>query len=174
MDEFVADWQALAQCASLVEQKAGLDALYRRYHEHVLHVVAARLGEEAVKQDLVDDLAQQVWLRLSGTEELLLLKYGDYRGSLRGFLGLLARWEVQLYHRKVHRQKPRQVPLRGHDAPDPRVELGILQAAWEEFLARRSARDREFVQTESQAGRTDRERSRANQRRMERLVEKWL
>jgi hypothetical protein len=43
MDDFIADWQALAQCEPLVDQKAGLDALYRRYYERLFDKWSSRL-----------------------------------------------------------------------------------------------------------------------------------
>jgi len=168
-DESVSDWPVVQQC--LAGLSAGWDVLYRRYHGYVVQVVAARLPWGAVKQDLVDDIAHEVWVKLYANPNRLRM-YDPARGSLRAFLFWLACYEAQLYRRRVRLHKLRLVPLGAYTPPDLRTDFDLLWVEWNEFLSTCSAGDREFVSRQSKPGRASRRRHPAEQKRSERLRKK--
>jgi DNA-directed RNA polymerase specialized sigma24 family protein len=142
MSERHDDYALVQRC--LAGDEEAWARLYRRFHPHLLRVVARmlRCRDDA---ELVEEIAHQVWFALVVGDGRRLRAYDPGRASLETFLNTLARRAV-IDHRRLlcrggarqRRLEPRHGARRGQPLP---------LAAWlAEFAGRLSERERLFFE----------------------------
>jgi DNA-directed RNA polymerase specialized sigma24 family protein len=157
----------------LAGDPAAIDRLIRRCHPRVLAVVTRRLGARHRDGELPAELAQRFWCWLVGRGWDPLGRFDPRLGSIDAYLGGLARGRVRAFFRQLRRVRCREARLAGATAgpagPDWPVRLTV-----EEFSARLSPCEREYLRVELLGGRGARFSPAHRHKLAGRIRRKWL
>jgi hypothetical protein len=104
------------------------------------------LGSRRFDEDLIQEIAQEIWLTLLRNNCRRLRSFRPERGTLQAFLNARAKQEILRRNRQVrnHRQLP--VAIDNYE-PDRREDDWLVGALLEEFLETLTPRERFFVQS---------------------------
>ena len=117
----------------------------------MLLAIRILLGQNAVRQDLVDEIAAKVWFAVIDREGQLLARFDAERACrLSTFLAGLARNEISRHFRAERRRNIRETQVCRHRermASDSHWEsISGLSTAVKEFLATLTPSEREYCE----------------------------
>jgi DNA-directed RNA polymerase specialized sigma24 family protein len=131
--------------ACLNANQRAWDQLYKQYNPWLLLLAGRLLGGRA-RQDLVEDIAANVWFALVEAEGLR--GFDPQRGSLAGYLSALVRRQVQRHRRLERSCQPHVLLGTGERLADPASLSGASILLWDDFEARLSPAEQRFLQAE--------------------------
>jgi DNA-directed RNA polymerase specialized sigma24 family protein len=131
--------------------KASWTKIYNQFHSSLLLAIRILLGRNAVRQDLVDEIAAKVWFAVVDREGQLLARFDSERACrLSTFLAGLARNEISRYFRSERRRNIRETQVCRHReriASDSHWESVFgLGTAVKEFLATLTPSERDYCE----------------------------
>jgi RNA polymerase sigma factor (sigma-70 family) len=135
----------------LAGQAAAREQLVKQHQDRLRRSIRAGLGpDEAAKHDVVEDLAQKVWLSLFEKDGQRLGAYDPLQGSLDTYLASVARQQIAKYWRYRHHHPWHDAPQTPTSAPeltDGRVPEARTLEALEELCRHLTATEEEYCRT---------------------------
>ncbi len=136
-----AEQQLIQRC--LQGDDAAWESLFHLCQRSLLLSIKLTLGAQAADEDLVNEIAAQVWLWLVESDRRLK-NFDPHRGRLTTYLAVLARESVRRLKRSERRREFREAQA-GHDGITA-DDMSAFTAALGEFLPTLTPKEREFCE----------------------------
>ena len=142
--EVLADRQLVDECLS--GEQSAWERLYRRCHPALILAVRKHLGPRADDQELVDEIAAQVWFLVIQNDGQVLNRFSTKRDCrLASYLGGLARNQVRNHTRGEQRRQAREVEATRRHWSGATTHAARNPLETQDFLSTLTDREREYV-----------------------------
>lgn len=143
LQDVESDKRLVQRC--LAGDQSAWESLYRQCQRTLLFSVRLLLGPGRADEDLVEEIAAEVWASLIDQDAQRLRGFDPSRETrLVTYLCSLARREVQRRRRTDQRRQAREAAVSRTEMETPVPSIHELQRLLDDFLKRLTPREREF------------------------------